>query len=211
MTTLYLIRHGETDHNNSGRMQGWLDVPLNATGMRQAELLARRFRGKHIDAIYASPLSRAAATAQAIAEVLNVAVVLDERIREYHMGDWAGRTAEEIQAVTPGYVIHSADEVPIPNGETADDMHARLKPFLQDLRERHADERVIAVSHGGTLAMAVAMLLNMPVVRRQPFSFGNTAIAKAEYAHGRWRLRTLNDQCHLHVHAKETKDAVDGG
>ena len=59
MTTLYLIRHGETDHNSSGRMQGWLDIPLNATGLRQAELLARRFKGKRMDAIYASPLARA--------------------------------------------------------------------------------------------------------------------------------------------------------
>ena len=207
MTTLYLIRHGETDHNSSGRMQGWLDVPLNATGLRQAELLARRFRGKRIDAIYASPLVRAAATAQAVADVLGLPVVLDERLREYHMGDWSGRTMEEIQAMTPEFVPHSPHEIPIPNGESAHEMHARLAPFLQEMLARHDKGRIIAVSHGGTLAMAVAMLLNMPVIRRQPFGFGNTAIAKAEFAHGRWRLRTLNDQCHLHIHSKDAQDA----
>jgi broad specificity phosphatase PhoE len=207
MTTLYLIRHGETDHNSSGRMQGWLDVPLNATGLRQAELLARRFRGKTIDAIYASPLSRAKATAQAIGEVLELPVTLDERLREYHMGDWAGRTVEEIQLTSPGFVANGPQEIAIPNGESAQDMHDRLAPFLHEVRERHGDERVIAVSHGGTLGMAVGILLGMPIIRRQPFSFGNTAICKAEYAHGRWRLRTLNDQCHLHVHSKDAHDS----
>ena len=208
MTTLYLIRHGETDHNSSGRMQGWLDVPLNATGLRQAELLARRFKGKRVDAIYASPLARAAATAQAIANVLGVPVVLDERLREYHMGDWSGRTMEEIAAMTPEFVPHGPHETPIPNGESAHDMYTRLAPFVEEILAQHENGHVIAVSHGGTLAMAVALLLGMPIIRRQPFSFGNTAIAKAEFGHGRWRLRTLNDQCHLHAH---TKDAQDGG
>ena len=208
MTLLYLIRHGETDHNSRGRMQGWLDVPLNANGLRQANLLAQRFRGRAIEAIYTSPLMRASVTAQAIADVLGLPLTLDERLREYHMGDWTGHTLEEVQQMTPGYVPHGANETPVPNGESAHDMHARLAPFLHEVVEQHPSGRVIAVSHGGTLAMAVASMLNMPIIRRQPFSFGNTAIAKTKYEHSRWRLHSLNDQCHLHQHSKDANDAA---
>ena len=189
-------------------MQGWLDVPLNANGLRQANLLAQRFRGRAIEAIYTSPLMRASVTAQAIADVLSLPLTLDERLREYHMGDWTGHTLEEVQQRTPGYVPHGADETPIPNGESAHDMHARLAPFLHEVVEQHPSGRVIAVSHGGTLAMAVASMLNMPIIRRQPFSFGNTAIAKTKYEHSRWRLHSLNDQCHLHQHSKDANDAA---
>lgn len=197
MTTLYLIRHGETSHNAGGRIQGWLDVPLNETGVWQAMRVGERFRNKAIQVIYSSDLSRARDTAQAIGDALGLTPVLDTRLREYNMGRWTGLTGDEIQASTPGFVPHGESETPIPDGESAQDMHARVAPFLQEVLAKHAGERVIAVSHGGTLGLVVATMLNMPLVRRQPFTFGNTAIARAHFEHGRWRLRSLNDLCHL--------------
>jgi probable phosphoglycerate mutase len=207
MTTLYLIRHGETDHNSSGRMQGWLDVPLNALGLRQAHLLAQRFRGKSIAAIYSSPLVRALATAQVVAQALGLAVVCDERLREYNMGDWTNKTAEEIAQVTPNFYSDDPHGPAIPNGENAHDMHVRVAAFLEEAAQAHVNQSFMAVAHGGTLGMMVATLLGMPIVRRQPFSFGNTAIAKLERRHGRWRLVRLNDQCHLRAHSKAGEDA----
>ncbi len=197
MTILYLIRHGETAHNASNKIQGWLDVPLNETGLWQAARVGERFRGKAVTAIYSSDLIRARKTAEAIGQILNLTPVLDTRLREYNMGEWTGLTGDEIQAITPGYSLHGADETPIPDGESALDMQARVAPFLQEVVEKHSGERVIAVSHGGTLGLVVATMLNMPPIRRQPFSFGNTAIAKTTFDHGRWRLRSLNDLCHL--------------
>ena len=197
MTTLYLIRHGETGHNASNRIQGWLDVPLNETGQRQAARLGERFRGKPIAAVYSSDLMRARDTAQAVADVLGQPLILDVRLREYNMGQWTGLTGDEIAAVTPGFVPQGSHEPPIPDGETSHDMHRRIAPFLQELLDKHLHERVIAVSHGGTLGIVLATMLNMPLIRRQPFAFGNTAIAKATHEHGGWRLRSLNDQCHL--------------
>lgn len=207
-TTLYWVRHGETDHNASGRMQGWLDIPLNAMGFHQAKLLAHRFRGKSIAAVYASPLMRAAETARAVAEAVDVPIGMDERLREYNMGDWSGMTFDEIVQSEPNFSAHGPIEIPVPNGESAQEMYARVSSFLQDVIARHPDERVVAVSHGGTLAMVVATMLGMPVLRRQPFSFGNTSIARADYSHGHWRLRTLNDQCHLHMQTKDAPEAA---
>jgi len=207
-TTLYMIRHGETDHNASGRMQGWLDIPLNAMGMHQATILAHRFRGKTLAAVYASPLMRAAETGRAVAEAVDVPIRMDERLREYNMGDWSGLTIDEIVRGEPNFSAHGPIEIPVPNGESAQQMHARVSSFLNSVIEQHAGQRAVAVSHGGTLAMMVATMLGMPVLRRQPFSFGNTSIAKAEYSHGHWRLRTLNDQCHLHMQTRDAPEAA---
>jgi len=199
MLTLYLIRHGQTEYNASGRVQGWLDVPLDEVGRMQALSVGRRFTNKHISAVYTSPLSRAAETARAIAAACNRELVFDLRLREYNMGDWTGLTGDEIAATVPGYHLAS-HEAQIPNGESALDMRRRVDAFLADLVSRHTSrEAIVAVSHGGTLGMVVAAMLNMPAVRRQPFTFGNTAVTKVTHEHGQWRLRSLNDRCHLRM------------
>lgn len=199
MLTLYLIRHGQTAYNASGRVQGWLDVPLDDAGMLQAISVSRRFADKNISAIYTSPLSRAAETAKAIASVCKREIILDIRLREYNMGDWTGLTGDEIAATAPGYHLANHEAL-IPNGETAQDMRKRVDAFLADVLAKHTSrDTVVVVSHGGTLGMVVATMLNMPAIRRQPFRFGNTAVTKATYEHGLWRLHSLNDRCHLHV------------
>ena len=200
--TVYLVRHGQTEFNATGRVQGWLDVPLDDVGRKQTELLSQRFSSKRLDAIYSSPLARAADTARAIAQITSASVTLDERLREYHMGDWSGMTGDEINAVSPG--LHwDGPELQIPNGESAHQMHDRVSLFLRDLLAKHtsAKEYVVVVAHGGTLGAMVGAMLGMPVLRRQPFSFGNTAVTKAVYEGRRWRLRSLNDMCHLRAEA----------
>lgn len=199
MLTLYLIRHGQTAYNATGRVQGWLDVPLDDVGKMQALSVSRRFDNKHITAVYTSPLSRAAETAKAIATACNRDVILDIRLREYNMGDWSGLTGDEISATAPGVHLEN-HEAQIPNGESAMDMRKRVDSFLAEITAKHSSrDTVVAVSHGGTLGMVVAAMLNMPAIRRQPFTFGNTAVTKATYEHGHWRLRSLNDRCHLYV------------
>ncbi len=196
MLTLYLVRHGQTAFNAEGRIQGWLDVPLDATGLVQAQRIARRLSEKSIQAIYSSPLLRAADTARAIAHACGLDVIFDDRLREYHMGDWTGLTADEIRTVMPGLRLDDP-EVAIPNGESAQHMHERVAAFLRDLTARHTEERVVLVSHGGTLGAMIGTMLGLPVMRRHPFAFGNASVAKASYEGGRWRLRSLNDRCHL--------------
>ncbi len=199
MLTLYLVRHGQTAYNATGRVQGWLDVPLDDVGKAQALSVGQRFANKRVNVVYTSPLSRAAETARAISAACNRDVMLDLRLREYNMGDWTGLTGDEIAAFTPAYHVAN-HEAQIPNGESAIDMRRRVDAFLADVIARHTSrETVVAVSHGGTLGMVVAAMLNMPAVRRQPFTFGNTAIAKATLEHGHWRLHSLNDRCHLRL------------
>ncbi len=202
MLTLYLIRHGETDFNATGRIQGWLDVPLNALGEEQAALVAERFRNKPVAALYSSSLLRALQTAQAIAQVCGVAPQPDPRLREYNMGDWSGLTGEEVAAMMSVTVSNFHEqwaqrELAIPNGETAEEVRHRVRDFLRDLLHKHADGNVIAVSHGGTLGALLSEVLGLPISRRHPFRFYNTSITKLAYEHNRWQLVRLNDCCHL--------------
>jgi broad specificity phosphatase PhoE len=196
MLTLYLVRHGQTAYNAEGRVQGWLDIPLDEAGLRQAERVGQRFAARAIDAVYSSSLARAARTAQSIAAACNREAVLDDRLREYHMGDWTGLTGDEISAVTPG-MRWDGPEVVIPGGESAHDMRERVSAWLDDLLRAHAAGRVVAVTHGGTLGALVSLMLGLPATRRHPFSFGNTSVTTVSFEHQRWRLRNLNDQCHL--------------
>jgi broad specificity phosphatase PhoE len=197
MTTLYLIRHARSVGNAAQQVQGWLDLPLDDYGRKQVRLLGERFRHKPLAALYASPLLRAAETARGIAEARGLEVIYDERLREYHMGAWTGLTGAEIDAMMPPRWNESAHEPVGPGGENGPEMRQRVKDFIADVLARHPDQVVAVVSHGGTLGAIVSLLLGLPAVRRQPFAFGNTSVTKVAYEHGRWRLRSLNDRCHL--------------
>lgn len=197
MLTLYLVRHGQTAFNAEGRIQGWLDVPLDAVGQVQAQRVAQRFAQQPISAIYASPLLRAADTARAIANVCRLEVILDERLREYHMGDWTGLTPDEIRlTLSSAHAVDNPEGI-VPNGETAQQMRERVASLLGDLITRHAEGTLILVSHGGTLGALVGMMIGLPAMRRHPFAFGNASVTEVTFEHGRWRLRSLNDRCHL--------------
>jgi broad specificity phosphatase PhoE len=195
---VYLIRHGQTDYNAEGRIQGWLEVPLNAEGRIQADKLARRLASKPISTVYASPLSRAADTGRAIAEARKAPLIIDERLREYHMGEWGGKTVAELSADFNA-LEHGDAEIHPPGGETAQQMRERVDAFLRDALERHTehDDRIAVVSHGGTLGSMIGAMLKMSAARRHPFAFGNSSISEAIWSHGRWRLVSLNDRHHL--------------
>ncbi len=203
MLTLFLVRHGETEFNATGRIQGWLDVPLNAMGERQAHLVAERFRDKPIAALYSSSLRRALQTAEAIARTCGLELRPDHRLREYNMGDWSGLTGEEVAAAMSVSFAHFQEqwlqrEVTIPNGETAVEVRQRVREFLQDVLLTHTDGNVIAVSHGGTLGALLGEVLGLPISRRHPFRFYNASVSELIYEHHRWHLVRLNDCCHLH-------------
>lgn len=197
MMTLYLVRHARSIGNAAQRIQGWLDLPLDDYGRRQTRLICERFQRKPLAAIYSSPLQRAAETACAIAKPHHLQVIMDDRLREYHMGAWTGLTALEIERMMPPHRWDSIDDYIGPGAETGIEMRARVSAFLNEVLEQHNGQMVAVVCHGGTLGAIVSAVLNLPPVRRQPFHFGNTSITKMVHENNRWRVRSLNDRCHL--------------
>jgi 2,3-bisphosphoglycerate-dependent phosphoglycerate mutase len=142
VTTLLLARHGETDWNRELRIQGSSDIELNELGRKQAHALAKELEHVELDAIYSSDLSRARATADAVAASHGLEVQLDPRLRERSFGSWEGLTREDIAALPEGS-RH--------DGESDDEVRERIVEAVQAIADAHPGEQVLVVSHGGAL------------------------------------------------------------
>ncbi len=145
MTTLLLVRHGETDWNAEGRLQGHTDRPLNDYGRRQARELAERLAGDGVTAIYSSDLSRARETAQIVGERLGLPVEVDPDLREKDWGNWEGLTSDERLTVEL-------------EGETTEAHRERVMRAVDRIAARHPGETVVVVTHGGSLRRIQAAL-----------------------------------------------------
>lgn len=199
---LLLVRHGETAWNAEGRYQGQTDVPLSAVGLQQAEAIAGRLATTPLDAIYASDLSRAAETAQAIARPHTLAVRCDPRWREMSFGEWHGLTYPQMEATAPETVAWwNADRVnrAPPGGETLVQLAARVQAGLDDIRRAHPDQTVLVASHGGAIRALLCLLLRKSLGDYWQFALGNTSLTEVEFHHLGAVLNRLNDMQHLEV------------
>ncbi len=204
-TRLLLVRHGESEGNAARRLQGWLDTRLTERGREQARLLARRlehYEGQ-IAAIYTSPLSRAYETAQVLAQRLELPLTTDERLREIHLGALTGLTWDEVVARFPEYaraIVEQQRRPPIPGGEDREAFADRVWEAITEIVERHPDEDVLIVAHGGTINAYLVRLLGMDPQRRVPFLVGNASLSIVQMEDGRPHILLLNDRCHLDHH-----------
>ena len=153
-TTIVLVRHGETDWNRERRFQGHADTPLNETGRRQARDLAHSIRTERITVVYSSPLERASETAAIVADRLGLETRPLEALREIDVGDWQGMTVEEVRTRYPDQV-DVAWKSGWPNGETYDELSARVVPALLDLDRLHPGQSVLGVTHAGPIRAAL--------------------------------------------------------
>jgi broad specificity phosphatase PhoE len=154
MTELLLVRHGETDWNADGRLQGQTDRPLSDFGRRQARELAEALQGEQLQAIYSSDLARARETAEIVADRLELPVVLDPDLREKDWGTWEGLTAVERDRVE--FV-----------GESTVAHQERTLRALKRISERHPGAgRVLVVTHGGSMRRVQTAVLGLalPVI-----------------------------------------------
>ncbi len=161
MTRLILVRHGISVWNAEGRFQGQSDPPLSDRGRRQAEMLAKELAGRGIREIYSSDLLRASQTAKALAKSTSLRVVLDSRLREIHQGLWEGRLRGDIKQQWPELVSQWEKDpwkCSPPEGETLQQVDARVRSFLGDLLERSVDGNVAVVSHKVPLALLTLQL-----------------------------------------------------
>ena len=165
MTTLILVRHGETDWNAQNRWQGHSDTELNDAGREQARRLADSL--ERADALYSSDLARARETAEILAVTIGLEIRFDERLRERGFGAWEGLTTEEVKSSFPdeqrrwraglGAGAHDA--------EPFEAFAARVVSFVEDVGRRHDGEEVLVVTHGGTIRVVHAVAAGLDYVR----------------------------------------------
>jgi broad specificity phosphatase PhoE len=184
VTTLLLVRHGETDWNRDRRWQGHTDTHLNDEGRAQARRVAHELHG--VDALYSSDLARARETAEIIAKAIDVPVRLDARLRERSFGAWEGLTNAEIEArFADAHARWLAGEgAGAGDAEPFRDFADRVHGFLRDALSRHPDDTVLVVAHGGSLRVIHAVLSGLDYVRdhRSIPAVENCAVAR--YAAG---------------------------
>jgi broad specificity phosphatase PhoE len=156
---LVLWRHGQTVWNFENRFQGQTDIPLDETGVAQAERAARLLAALRPDAIFASDLTRAASTAAPLARITGLPVTLDKDLRERHGGEWEGLAGPEIRERYPAE-FQSWNP---PGGETApvvaDRVFAALERIIETLEP---GTLAVVVSHGAALRLGMCQLLGLP-------------------------------------------------
>jgi len=199
---LLIARHGATANNAQARYTGQSDAGLSALGAAQAEALAERLAGEHLDAIVSSDLARARATAESIAaRHAGMPLRLDADLREVALGAWEGHTAAEAAALHPdAYARWQADAVDVapPGGETVRAFQRRVVRALDRWRAEYPDGSVLWVTHGGVLGVLLCHLLGMDLARRGQFRRDNAALTELElHTAGYAILMRLNDTGHL--------------
>lgn len=200
MTRLLLVRHGRSELNAAGRVQGWLDSPLDELGRAQSLAVARRLQREGPVVVYTSTLRRASETAEIIGVELGLPVVPDERLIERGVGDIAGMSGEEIESQFPGFVEEwrqGRRMVVPPGGEAVERFTARVQAAFDEIVGRHNGQPVVVVTHGGVLANYMGQLLGIEAGRWAPFAFGNGSLSVVEFGERGARVLGINERCHL--------------
>ena len=201
MTRIMLVRHGQTEWNRVERFRGRADVPLNQTGLAQAEATARRMAQEWRPvAVYSSPLSRAVKTAGAIAGHCGLDVQIHNGLADIDYGEWQGLTPDEAKERWPD-VHHAWYNLPhtarIPGGETLDDLRARVMAAVAELAARHVGQTILLVSHTVVNRVILLGVLGLGNERFWRLRQDTCAINVFEEEAGEYTLVSLNDTCHL--------------
>ena len=194
---IYCVRHGESAYNAQGRIQGQSNVPLSPLGLRQAQALVPALAQLPIQAVFASPLSRALETARPIAEALKLPISTDERLMEINAGVFQDRLRSELTEAYPQEYAHWKSSDPdfrIPGGESRRDLMLRCKAAFEAIHAA-GHRQALVVAHGGSLTAAFKALAGVPA-ERNPFSLYNGSISILRWEND-VQILTLNQIDHL--------------
>ena len=201
MTRLILVRHGQTEWNRVERFRGRADVPLNETGLAQAEATGRRLAvGGQAAAIYSSSLSRAVSTAEAIARHSGVSFQVHPGLTDIDYGEWQGLSPDEVRQRWPEMLdawYHAPQAARIPGGETLDEVRARAMDAVKALTSAHAGDSIILVGHTVINRVILLGALGLDNSRFWRLRQDPCAINVIAWENGEFTMVSLNDTCHL--------------
>jgi len=197
MSRLLLARHGQSVSNAVRRFQGAQDVALSELGARQADALGQAIRRLPIAAVYTSPLERARRTAEIAAAGLGVPLTPVDDLRELSLGEWEGRTVEEIRAL-PGDPYEQWVRDPVacvpPGGEPLPEVQARVVSAMADIAAAHPNgQQVLVVCHGGVISAYLAHCLGLPLSSIWRLTLSNGSITEVAPP----SVRCVNSTRHL--------------
>ena len=179
VTRILAVRHGETDWNRDTRIQGHTDIALSERGRWQAARLAQTLRDEPISAFYASDLSRAFETAQAVAQVHGKTVARHRGLRERAFGHFEGLTWAEIESRHPQDATAWRKRVPDfapPGGESLLQLRERVVATVDEIAARHPGEQILLVAHGGVLDILYRAATRLELQAPRSWDLSNTAV-----------------------------------
>lgn len=188
MTTICLVRHGETDWNALGKLQGRTDIPLNAVGIQQAQECAAFLAEKSWDVIVTSPLLRAKGTAEVINQSLNLPFIEMDAFMERSFGHAEGMTVKERRTLFPTNAF--------PNQEEREIFRARIMQGIEQVREDFSGKRVLLVAHGAVIN-AILSLLSDGEIGSGKTRLHNACLSTIFDADGNWEIGEYNQVGHL--------------
>ena len=181
-TRIIAIRHGETAWNVDTRIQGQLEVGLNATGRWQAERVGAALADEPIAAIYTSDLLRAWDTALSISQTTHIALQTHEGLRERGFGLFEGKTFQQIELQWPDAAVRwrkrEPDYAPEGGGESLLDFRSRITGVVNDLAAQYTGEQIVLVAHGGVMDVLYRAATRQELQSPRTWALGNAAIKR---------------------------------
>lgn len=195
MTSLYLVRHGETELNKKKVYQGWTDSELTKEGILQCRVLRSKLCEEKFDAVVTSPVKRTITSAQIITGLDTEDLVLCDDFREINFGQWEGMNYKEIERIYPKEWKQWSEDwlnCVIPGGENFNMFAERVKGSLNQILKDYKDKTILIVSHEGTLKIITMLLLQLGFEHYWNFSFDFGKYSKLEIISCFTVIRNLN-------------------
>lgn len=201
VTTVILVRHGETPYNLAKRYQGHLDIPLNDTGLKQAQLLAKSLKNYPIDVFISSPLKRAYVTTETVAKAHGMTIAYtDDRLKEIDFGDWSGEFIADLQAKFPEQFKLWQERpwlITFPNGENLRDMQYRARSALEDAVARYPGKTIFIGAHSQLNTVLLCSVLGLDTEHFKQLPQNNTCVNVLRCEDGVWQVVLVNSIAHL--------------
>lgn len=203
--TLYIVRHGQTDFNASGILQGkTIDAPLNQTGIAQMNAFFEHYKDIPFDLVITSELKR---SIQSVQSFINSGIehIVDERITEFSWGENEGKPLDAIIINNYKNMLEAWNEgrlhFAIPGGESGLSLQNRVQSFAEHIRNLPA-EKVLICTHGRTLKMLIVQLMNWKINQMESIRHSNGALFQLTYDEKEFQLEKNNDLTHLPRHLR---------
>lgn len=199
-TRLCIVRHGETAWNAEHRVQGQLDVPLNAIGQAQALAASNVLSREKFDAIYSSDLTRARQTALLTASRFSMDIIQEKELRERHYGIFERLTYAEVKVLYPeDYARFAArdPEYAFRTGERLQDFYDRSIAAIARIADREKGRTILVFTHGGVLDMLYRHITGIPISAERNFGIPNAGLNRIEVTPAGWRVVAWADTAHL--------------
>ena len=192
-----MTRHGHVENSDRNCFNGHFDANLSPLGLEQSKILANTLSEKPIKAVYSSDLKRSHKGAQEIAKFHEIEPIPLKELREISVGKWEGLTLDEVNEKYPGEIEKRFENIStskVDGGETIEDVHNRALPKFMSLIEKHQNETIAIVAHGGVNRIILCHLLEIPWKNIYRFKQSFTCINLIQYYPGKPIVEFINNK-----------------